>query len=306
MLETSNTAKGCALVLEGGAYRGIFTSGVLDVLMEQGITEFSSVWGTSAGALNAIGFRARQLGRAMRILLAFRDDNRMMSLFSLARTGNIAGNDFLYGVVQDEIDPFDNETFNASDLPVWAVATDVAFGTPAYLPVRKLPDDIDKVIASASMPVVSEQVLLDDGRYLDGGAADSVAVEAALGLDGFPHPEQDEYVPAQKALVVLTQPRSYVKEQGNALMPLVRRRYANYPYYLESIETRPDRYNAQRERIWELEKQGRALVIAPDAPLEVGGTSPSGEALLRAYLEGRSKAKEILSEIRSAIASTQA
>ena len=305
MTETSNTAQGCALVLEGGAYRGIFTSGVLDVLMEQGITQFSSVWGTSAGALNAIGFRAHQIGRAMRILLAFRDDNRMMSLFSLARTGNIAGNDFLYGEVQDKLDPFDNETYNSSDLSVWAVASDVAFGTPAYLPVQKLPEDINKVIASASMPLVSEQVLLDDGRYLDGGAADSVAVEAALGMEGFPHPEQASYVPAQKALVVLTQPRSYVKEQNNALMPLIRRRYANYPYYMESIETRPARYNAQRERIWELEEQGRVLVIAPDAPLGVGGTSPSGEALLKAYLEGRIKAKALLDEIRCAIASTQ-
>lgn len=304
MSETSNAPRGCALVLEGGAYRGIFTSGVLDVLMEKEVTHFSSVWGTSAGALNAIGFRAHQIGRAMRILLAFRDDNRMMSLFSLARTGNIAGNDFLYGEVQDELDPFDNETFNSSDLPIWAVATDVSFGTPAYLPVQELPQDINKVIASASMPLVSEQVLLDDGRYLDGGAADSVAVEAALGLEGFPHPEQASYVPAQKALVVLTQPRSYVKEQNNALMPLIRRRYANYPYYLESLESRPERYNAQRERIWELEKQGRVLVIAPDEPLEVGGTSPSGEALLRAYLAGRKKAQAVLDEIRAALAST--
>lgn len=312
-------ARGCALVLEGGAYRGIFTSGVLDVLMERGIgvpgpsaagagraagarRAFASVWGTSAGALNAINFRAGQIGRAARVLLAFRDDSRMMSLASLARTGNMAGNDFLYGEVQDEIDPFDNEVYNASGMPVWAVATNVLFGTPAYLPVRRLPDDISKVVASASLPVVSEQVTVGDGRYLDGGTADSVAVEAALGLEGFPHPEGAGYAPAGRAVVVLTQPRDYVKEPGGAMLSLARRRYADYPYLVEAMETRAERYNAQRERIWELERAGRAVVIAPEAPLEVGGTSPGGEALLRAYVGGRAQALAALPAIEAALA----
>lgn len=294
-------AEGCALVLEGGAYRGIFTSGVLDVLMERGLVGFSSVWGTSAGALNAVGFRSGQVGRAMRILLAFRDDSRMMSLTSLARTGNMAGNDFLYGEVQEEIDPLDVETYNASDLPVWAVATDVLFGTPAYLPVRRMPDDMPSVMASASLPVVSEQVVVGDGHYLDGGTTDSVAVEAALGLEGFPRPDREPYVPAERAVVVLTQPRDYVKGPSSALMPLARRRYARYPYYLEALETRPERYNEQRERIWELEREGRVVVLAPDAPLEVGGTSPSGEALLRAYLRGREAAVAASRDVERAL-----
>lgn len=83
---------GVALVLEGGGYRGIFTAGVLDVLMEHGLAGvFASVWGTSAGAMNAINFKSRQLGRTMRIMLAFRDDRRFMSFTSLVRTGNLTG-----------------------------------------------------------------------------------------------------------------------------------------------------------------------------------------------------------------------
>ncbi len=55
-----------ALILEGGSFRGIFTAGVLDVLLEHGIVDFTGVWGTSAGAINAVIFKSRQIGRAMR------------------------------------------------------------------------------------------------------------------------------------------------------------------------------------------------------------------------------------------------
>ena len=178
----SMTGTGTALVLEGGGYRGVFTAGVLDVLMEKGLTGFDSVWGTSAGALNAVTFRARQIGRYIRVVLAFRDDSRMMSVMSLAKTGSIAGNDFLYHEVQERLDPLDVETFNSGSTPVWACATDVTFGTPAYLPIRRMPDDMDKIIASASLPMLSEIVEVDGRRCLDGGTADSVPVEVALGL----------------------------------------------------------------------------------------------------------------------------
>ena len=114
----SMTGTGTALVLEGGGYRGVFTAGVLDVLMEKGLTGFDSVWGTSAGALNAVTFRARQIGRYIRVVLAFRDDSRMMSVMSLAKTGSIAGNDFLYHEVQERLDPLDVETFNSGSTPV--------------------------------------------------------------------------------------------------------------------------------------------------------------------------------------------
>ena len=96
-----------ALVLEGGGFRGLFTAGVLDVLQERGLYGFSSVWGVSAGAINASNFRSRQIGRTMRDMLAFRDDKRFMSLWSLATTGNMAGVDFMYDEVQNHIDPCD-------------------------------------------------------------------------------------------------------------------------------------------------------------------------------------------------------
>ena len=128
-----------ALVLEGGGFRGMFTAGVLDVLMENGVYNFSSAWGVSAGAIAASSFKSRQIGRSMRIMLAFRDDRRFMSLWSFATTGDIAGSEFLYDEVQNRLDPIDLDAFAKNPLRMYAVATDVVFGTPAYLPCMNMP-----------------------------------------------------------------------------------------------------------------------------------------------------------------------
>ncbi len=288
-----------ALVLEGGGFRGMFTAGVLDVLQERGAYGFSGIWGVSAGAVNASNFRSRQIGRTMRDILAFRDDRRFMSLWSLATTGDMAGVDFMYDEVQNRLDPCDADAFNASETPMWAVVSDVTFGTPAYLPVRRYPEDIDRVRASASLPTVSRIVELDGHRYLDGGTTDSIPYAAALGLPGAP--EVEGRPAAERALVVLTQDRGFVREQAGSGEQIALRshRYDRYPYYLEALRTRAERYNAQRERLWELEDAGTCLVIAPEEPVRVGSSTRDGESLLALYVAGRRQALERIAEIEA-------
>lgn len=284
-----------ALILEGGGFRNVFTAGVLDVLMEHGIYDFASVWGTSAGTMCATSFRSRQIGRTIRIMLAFRDDKRVMSLHSLARTGNITGSEFLYHIVQEEIDPCDVRVFNASPMRMFAVASDIVFGAPHYFEVRALPDDVEMIRASSSLPLVSNDVQIDGHRYLDGGTTDSVAVEMALG--DVRAPEVADYDPARRALVVLTRHRDYVK--GNTLeqAAVASRRYTAYPLYVEALRTRAERYMEQRERIWAYERDGRALVIAPPEPVAVRSSEHAGEPLLRLYMQGRHEAERRLGEI---------
>lgn len=286
-----------ALVLEGGSFRGIFTAGVLDVLLEYGIVDFTGVWGTSAGAINAVSFKSRQIGRAMRVMLAFRDDRRFMSFWSLATTGNIAGSEFMYEEIQNHLDPCDCDTFNANPMQMYAVASDVTFGTPAYLHVRSLPEDIWKVQASASMPLVSKTVEQEGHRYLDGGTADSIPFASALRLPGLRF--RADYPVSKRTLVIVTQDRNYVKGTTNEQMTIRSHRYDAFPYYLEALETRADRYNACREQLWQLEREGQCLVIAPPKPVEVKVNERSGEALLTLYLQGRRQATERLKEIRS-------
>lgn len=284
-----------ALVLEGGGFRGMFTAGVLDVLQERDLTGFSSIWGVSAGAINGSNFRSRQIGRTMRDILAFRDDRRFMSLWSFATTGDIAGADFMYGEVQDRLDPCDVDTFNSSETPFYAVVSDVTFGVPDYLPVRRFPEDLVKVRASASLPTVSRIVEIDGHRYLDGGTTDSIPYETAMGIPGAR--EVEGHVPAERALVVLTRDRAYERGAGSEAIALKSHRYDRYPYYLEALQTRGERYNAQRARLWELERAGRCLVIAPEEPVTVGNSERSGEKLLSLYIAGRRQAEARLAEI---------
>ena len=289
-----------ALVLEGGSFRGIFTAGVLDVLLEHGIVDFTGVWGTSAGAINAVSFKSRQIGRAMRVMLAFRDDRRFMSFWSLATTGNIAGSEFMYEEIQNHLDPCDCDTFNANPMQMYAVASDVTFGTSAYLHVQSLPKDIWKVQASASMPLVSKTVEQEGHRYLDGGTADSIPFASALRLPGSRF--RADYPVSKRALVIVTQDRNYVKGTTNEQMTIRSHRYDAFPYYLEALETRANRYNACREQLWQLEREGQCLVIAPPKPVEVKVNERSGEALLTLYLQGRQKAEERFEEIRTFVA----
>lgn len=289
--------KGAALVLEGGGYRCMFSAGVTDVLMERGIYGFGSVWGVSAGAMTAASYKSRQIGRTMRIMLAFRDDLRCMSLWSYVTTGNIASEDFLYDLVQRELDPSDNATFNANPLRMFCVASDVTFGTPCYLEVKRMMEDVPKIRASSSLPLFSHTVEVGGHQLLDGGTTDSIPFEAALGERALPL--VCGYEPAERALVVLTRDRSYVKDLGTEGMVLRSHRYDDYPYFIEALNQRRFMYNGERERLWECEREGRCLVLAPPEPVEVGVNESDGGKLLSLYLQGRREAEAHLDEIRA-------
>ena len=275
-----------ALVLEGGGFRGLFTSGVLDVLMERGVWGFSSVWGVSAGALIGANYVSRQPGRCCRINLAYRDDRRYMSLFQLATGGNIMSTTFLYDDIQNRLDPFDATTFRNSATSMYAVVSDVVFGTPDYVVIDSLPEKIDYLRASATMPIVSRIVQVDGRRLLDGGTTDSVPARKALDSG------------ARRAVVVLTRERGYQKPQLNASQAAIaRRNYADYPAYLDALLTRPRRYNEQREQLRELERQGAIFVICPPHPVEVSDVEHDGSKLLDLYVEGRQAAEESLAAL---------
>ena len=241
-----------ALVLEGGSYRGIFTAGILDVLREKGVTNFESVWGVSAGAINAVSFRSKQMGRAMRIMLAFRDDPRFLSLRSLITTGDIACAEFMFDEIQNHLDPCDNEEFNQNPMQMYVVASDVTFGTSAYLHVKKFPEDIAMIRASTAMPTVSRIVELDGHRYLDGGTTDSIPFAAALGLpDGKAERAVDipDHKPAKKALVIVTQDRNFVKTDTNEQFAIRSQLYSAYPYFETALASRAERCRCHNDRI---------------------------------------------------------
>lgn len=282
--QKANNAGKVAMVLEGGSFRCQFTAGVLDVFMENGV-EVSACYGVSAGALSGLNYKSRQIGRANRVNLAFCNDSRYMGAKSFATSGSVVGYDFLLNDIQDRLDPFDNDAFEKNPMSLYAVATDVVFGTPAYLPVENAVLDVDALRATTSLPLMTQPVEMGDAIYLDGGVADSVPVEHALEDAGF-----------DRAIVVLTQDRTY-KKGPYEFLAAAHARYAAYPYLLEALENRHERYNEQREHIWEYERQGRALVIAPPQPVEVGHIEHDPAKLLALYIQGRQEGKRRLDEV---------
>lgn len=286
--QKANNAGKVAMVLEGGSFRCQFTAGVLDVFMENGV-EVSACYGVSAGALSGLNYKSRQIGRVNRVNLAFCNDSRYMGAKSFATSGSVVGYDFLLNDIQDRLDPFDNDAFEKNPMSLYAVATDVVFGTPAYLPVENAVLDVDALRATTSLPLMTQPVEMGDAIYLDGGVADSVPVEHALEDAGF-----------DRAIVVLTQDRTY-KKGPYEFLAAAHARYAAYPYLLEALENRHERYNEQREHIWEYERQGRALIIAPPQPVEVGHIEHDPAKLLALYIQGRQEGKRRLDEVRAFI-----
>ena len=172
------------LVLEGGAMRGMYTAGALDVFYNAGI-QFDGIIGVSAGAAFGVNYLSRQPGRVIRYNKRFNADHHYMGLIPLLKTGNIVDTEYAYEKVPRELDPFDGDTFDASGVPFWAVVTNVETGQPEYIRLEHAMAQMDVIRASASMPFVSQPVKIGGKLYLDGGVADSIPFRAAekLGFD---------------------------------------------------------------------------------------------------------------------------
>ncbi len=190
------------MVLEGGAMRGLYTAGVLDVFMENGI-EVDGFIGVSAGACFGCNYKSRQIGRTLRYNVKYCHDWHMGTMRSWLRTGDMYEPKFCYGRIPDELDPFDRETFQANPVKFYMVCTDVDTGDPVYYLCEKGDaEDLLWMQASAAMPVVSRVVEAGGHRLLDGGVADSIPVEWFRSI-GY-----------EKNIVVLTQKAGYRKARG--------------------------------------------------------------------------------------------
>lgn len=274
-----------ALIMEGGAMRGMFTCGVMDVLMENRIT-FDGAAGISAGAVFGCNIKSCQIGRPVRYNKKYCKDPRYCSIRSLITTGDLYGADFCYRELPDVLDPFDRKTFANNPMEFYAGATDVATGKCVYHLCMDGGDrDMLWFRASASMPVVSRPVDIDGHEYLDGGISDAVP---------YAYMEQKGY---NRNVIVLTQPKGYRKKPGaSPIMKLFLRRI---PKIFEAMEHRHEMYNRQMDELDRMEAEKTALIIRPPEDLKIGHTEKNPEELDRVYQIGRKEAERWLPEIRS-------
>ena len=276
------------LILEGGGMRGLFTAGVTDVFMENGI-EFDAAIGVSAGAAFGCNFKSRQIGRVIRYNKQFARDPRFCSLRSLIKTGDLFGAEFCYHTIPDTIDIFDTQAYIDNPMDFYVVVTDVETGEAVYVNSDEAGDDsLEYFRASASMPLVSRAVEINGRKYLDGGIADSVPLQYFESI-GF-----------KKNVIILTQPAGYVKKPSSAVK-LMKYALKEYPMIAITMENRHNEYNETLALIAEREKSGDALVIRPEAALEIGRIEHNPDVMQRVYEQGRAVAEKRLEEIKSFI-----
>lgn len=273
------------LILEGGAMRGMFTAGVLDVLMENNI-EFDSVVGVSAGATFGCNYKSKQIGRTIRYNKRFCRDKRYCSLKSLITTGDLYGAKFCYHTLPDELDIFDRKTFMENPVDFYVVCTDVSTGKPIYKKIEKCDyNDLEWMRGSASMPLASRIVEVDGYKLLDGGISDSIPISFF---------EEKGY---NKKVLILTQPIDFTK-QKNPLTFLMKIFLRKYPMVIKAMEERHTSYNKTLEYIRKKEENGDIFVIRPGEKIAAKRIEHNPDKLEKAYQQGRNKANAVLNDLK--------
>ena len=266
--------KKTGLIMEGGAMRGLFTAGVIDVMLENDVT-FDGAIGVSAGATFGCNIKSRQHGRALRYNKRFCGDERYASMKSWLKTGDLFEVEFCYNEIPKKLDVFDTETFRENPMEFWVVATDVMTGGPVYYRCHEGGDeDLNWIRASASMPMLSNVVEIGENRLLDGGVADSIPVR------------QMEKFGYNRNVVILTQPLTYRKKK-NQYLPVAKVMLHKYPKMIEAMANRHIRYNKTLAYIRREEEAGRLFVVRPPEPLNIKSTNKDPKELDRVYQIGR-------------------
>ena len=271
------------LVLEGGAMRGMYTAGVLDVFLDNEM-KFDGIIGVSAGVLFGVNYLSKQRGRVIRYNKKFIKDKRYMGFWSLLTTGNIINKDFSFYEVPQKLDVFDNETFMKSDIDFFATVTNVETGEPEYIKLNDLFAQMEVLRATSAMPYVSQIVELENGKYLDGGVSDSIPVEKSkeMGYD--------------KIIVILTRPLDYRKKKPKEF--IAKTYYRKYPKFAKTLNNRYKMYNDTVEKIIELENKKEIFVIRPSKTLKIKRIEKDAEKLQEMYDLGLEDGQKVLEDLK--------
>lgn len=276
-----------ALVLEGGAMRGIYTAGILDVLMENDI-KVDAVIGVSAGALFGINYVSHQIGRVLRYNKKYAGDKRYFGMHSFLTTGNIMNKEFCFNDIIYKLDKFDFDTFSKSKVDFYSVVTNLETGKAEYIKTKDLEKDMEYFRASGSMPLVSKIVEVNGNKYLDGGIADSIPLQKAkdLGYD--------------RIIVVLTRPKEYRKKPLN--MMIYKMVYRKYPNFIDALANRYKNYNNTVEQIIRSENQKEIFVFRPKEELNINKVEKDVNKIQAVYDLGVEDANKLKDDLLNYLA----
>ena len=271
------------LVLEGGAMRGLYTAGVLDIFLDNNI-KIDGIIGVSAGVLFGSNFPSRQKGRVIRYNKEYIKDKRYMSFYSLFTTGNFVNKDFSFYELPFTLDKFDEKTFEESGIDFYATVTNVETGKAEYVKVNNVLQQMEVLRATSALPYMSEMIELENGKYLDGGLSDSIPVEKCkeLGYD--------------KIIVVLTRVKEYRKKKSNGLLAKVI--YRKYPNLVKAINNRYKDYNDCIEKIIDMENKKEIFVIRPSRKVKIKRMEKDINKLQEMYDLGIEDGKKVIQSLK--------
>ncbi|MDR0934913.1 MAG: patatin family protein [Erysipelotrichaceae bacterium] len=273
-----------ALILQGGGLRGAFTSGVLDVFLENDI-EFEYIVGVSAGALNATNYISKQRGRSIHIISEYCDDKKFASLTNLLRRHNYFNMEYLFKDLDLKGHNFDEKTFKNSNVRFYAVATGLNDGKPRYF--EKSKNNFNEcVIASMSLPLLSTPVEIDKKLYLDGGDSDPIPYLKAMD-DGY-----------NKIVIIETKEKEFRKAEDDKTSLLYKKRYYKYPKYLRKVLDYPMLYNKTVSNIESLEEKGLIYVIRPLKKVIVSQKEKDRNKIVDLYNQGKETALRALDSLK--------
>ncbi len=276
--------EGC-LVLEGGAFRGTYTEGALDALMEADLN-FSCTLGVSAGAMNGANYISGQIGRTIRLTMNYRHDSRYMGINAIKREKGLIGFGFIFGELMD-IEYFDKERFMSSPMRFVAAATNCETGETEFFEKDGEVDINEAIKASSSLPLVSQPINLNGTEYFDGGCSSKVPYEWAID-NGY-----------KKIVVIRTRHKDYRKDLSkNGAMRFVKMKYAKYPNFLKALSDSNRVYNEQCDNMEKFHDRGEIFVISPSVPVNVGRFEGDLDTLRKLYELGYSDVKNNLTALK--------
>ncbi|MCF0149336.1 MAG: patatin family protein [Clostridium sp.] len=273
-----------SLILEGGGMRGVYSAGVLDLLLDKDIN-INYCIGVSAGACNCVSYISKQRKRNYRVNINYINDKRYLSFSNLIKSGSAFGMDMLFDIIPNELEPFDHEAFISSGTKFLVGSTNCDTGLPEFYNISDFnKDGYEALKASISLPLVAKVIKYDNKNLMDGGIAAPIPIQKAI-EDGI-----------EKHVVILTQHKGYRKSKSK-IMPIIKRKYKNYKGLIDAMENRYKHYNDTLDLLDKLEKEGKCFIIRPSMPLEVSRFEKDKNKLEAIYNRGYEDAKALADDL---------
>lgn len=274
------------LTLEGGASRTVFSCGVMDVLLEEGI-KADCVVGVSAGISFGVSYASGQIGRNYRLATEFMPDKRYMGAPHLLNPKNrcFYNLDFVFYEVPEKLLPFDYEAFWAYPGKIFGVVTNIETGCAEYVEIPRDDHKNKYLRASCALPILFPIIEIDGKKYMDGGITDSIPYKKAMeeGCD--------------KNIVILTRETGYKKTTDKST-EFAAHKFRKYEKFAEKLLSRADRYNKNVAELEQLEREGKVFVFRPDDTSGIGRTESDPEVLKGLYMKGMECARARMPELR--------